>query len=206
MLAVKLIGFAVAGVPVIGAITYAALHRGGIGQGRFFADQSYHFQTLRVMNDIPSDGADTAEVLEAIKHIHSGDAQGWFRAWSDTGDRVARLAATTTDPIAKGRALLRAHNYYRTAEFFLPPDDAKRPASTAENSQFFYAGLDALGVVYQRIKVPYGEGHHLVAVHYPASGGGPGKPLIVLGGGYDSTLEELYFALVKDGTNMATPC
>jgi len=198
MLAVKLFWFAVAGVPVIGVVTYAALRRGDVGQCRFFVDQPYHFQTLRVMNDIPSDGADTAEVLETIKHIHCGDAQGWFRAWSGTGDRVARLAATTTDPIAKGRALLRAHNYYRTAEFFLPPEDAKRPVSSAKNSQSFYAGLDALGVVYQRIKVPYGEGHHLEAVHYPASEGGPGKPLIVLGGGYDSTLEELYFALVKD--------
>ena len=156
MLEAKLLWFAAAGVLFISVITYAALRRGDVGQGRFFADQSYHFQTLRVMNDVPSDGADTAEVLETIKHIRSGDAQGWFRAWSDTGDRVARLAATTTDPIAKGRALLRAHNYYRTAEFFLPPEDAKRPVSSAKNSQSFYAGLDALGVVYQRIKVPYG--------------------------------------------------
>jgi dienelactone hydrolase len=116
------------------------------------------------------------------------------------GDRVARLAAATTDRIAKGRALLRAHNYYRTAECFLSPDDAKRrPASATKNIQSFYAGLDTLGVAYQQIKVPYGEGHHLEAVYYPATEGGPRRPLIVLGGGYDSTLEELYFVLVKDG-------
>ena len=198
MLEAKLLWFAAAGVLFISVITYAALRRGDVGQGRFFADQSYHFQTLRVMNDVPSDGADTAEVLETIKHIRSGDAQGWFRAWSDTGERVARLAAATTDRIAKGRALLRAHNYYRTAEFFLLPDDAKRPVSAAKNIQSFYAGLDALGVVYERIEVPYGDGHHLEAVYYPAAEGGPRRPLIVLGGGYDSTLEELYFVLVKD--------
>jgi hypothetical protein len=169
-----------------------------VGQGRFFADQTYHFQTLRVMNDVPSDGADTAEVLETIKHVRSGDAQGWFRAWSGTGERVTRSAAATTDRIAKGRALLRAHNYYRTAEFFLPSDDAKRPMSVAKNIQSFYAGLDTLGVAYQQIKVPYGEGHHLEAVYYPAAEGGPRRPLIVLGGGFDSTLEELYFVLVKE--------
>jgi hypothetical protein len=33
-----------------------------------------------VLNDVPSDGADSGEVLETIKHIRSGDAQGWFRA------------------------------------------------------------------------------------------------------------------------------
>ena len=198
MLEAKLLWFAVAGVFVIGVIAYATLRRGDVGRGRFFADQSYHFQTLRALNDVASGGADTAEVLETIKRIRSGDAQGWFRAWSDTGDRVARLAAATTDRIAKGRALLRAHNYYRTAEFFLLPDDAKRPVSAAKNIQSFYAGFDVLGVVYQRIKVPYGEGHHLEAVYYPAAEGGPPRPLIVLGGGYDSTLEELYFVLVKD--------
>src|SRR3982074_681742 len=47
-------------------------------KGGFFVDQSYHFQTLRVMNDVPSDGADTGEVLETIKHVRSGDAQGWW--------------------------------------------------------------------------------------------------------------------------------
>src|SRR5262249_47794568 len=151
-----------------------------------------------VLNDVAADGADTSEVLETIKNISSGDTQGWFRAWSETGDRVARRAASTEDNIAKGRALLRAHSYYRTAEFFLPPDDPKRPTSAAKNVQSFYAGLDALGVVHQRIKVPYGADHHLEAVYYPTTEGAPSGPLIVLGGGLDSTIEELYFLLVKD--------
>src|SRR3977135_3358393 len=158
------------------------------GQGRFFTDQTYHFQTLRALTDIAADGADTAEVLETIKHIRSGDAQGWFAAWSATAERVAHRADKIMDPMAKGRALLRAHNYYRTAEFFLPPDDPKRPGSAAKNIQSFYAGLDALSLSYHRIKVPYSDGHHLDAVYYPASEGtSKKKPLIVLGGGFDST-------------------
>jgi alpha-beta hydrolase superfamily lysophospholipase len=186
------------GALAVGVAAYAYVSREDRGQGRFFADQTYHFQTLRVLNDVAADGADTSDVLETIKHIRSGDAQGWFSAWSQTGDRAARLASATTDRIAKGRALLRAHNYYRTAEFFLSPDDPKRPASAAKNIRCFYAALDALGVAYQRIKAPYGEGHHLEAVFYPAAGSDPERPLIVLGGGFDSTVEELYFLLVKD--------
>ena len=112
-----------------------------VGRRRFFADQTYHFQTLRVLNDIAADGADTSEVLETIKHIHAGDAQGWFRAWSQTGDRVAALASATTDHVAKGRALLRAHNYYRTAEFFLPPEDLKRRVSAKKTYGLFTPGL-----------------------------------------------------------------
>ena len=178
--------------------SYAVLSNRDVGRGRFFDDQTYHFQTLRALNDIAADGADTSEVLETIKHIRSGDAQGWFRAWSRTGDRVAALADATSDRIAKGRALLRAHNYYRTAEFFLPRDDPKRAGSAERNIRFYYAGLDALGVTHQRIRAPYGAGHHLEAVYYPAAHHDSEKPLIVLGGGFDSTLEELYFVLVKD--------
>jgi hypothetical protein len=33
----------------------------GEGQTRFFADQAYHFQTLRVLNSIRADGADVGE-------------------------------------------------------------------------------------------------------------------------------------------------
>jgi dienelactone hydrolase len=186
------------GALAVGVAAYAYVGREDRGQGRFFADQTYHFQTLRVLNDVAADGADIAEVLETVTQIRSGDAQGWFSAWSETGDRAARLANATTDPLAKGRALLRAHNYYRTAEFFLPPDDPKRPVSAAKNVRSFYTGLDTMGVAYQRMKVPYGEGHHLEAVYYPAAASDLKRPLIVLGGGFDSTVEELYFLLVKD--------
>jgi alpha-beta hydrolase superfamily lysophospholipase len=52
-----------------------------------------------------------------------------------------------------------------------------------------------LGVRYERITVPYGK-YHLNAVYYPGPQGADSKPLIVLVGGYDSTLEELYMQFV----------
>ncbi len=166
-------------------------------QVRYFKDQAYHFQTLRAISDISAGGADTAEVLQAIRQIEPGDAQSWFRAWEGAADQVLRRSSATTDARSRGLAYLRAHNYLRTAEFFLPPDDPKRPPSFAKNVEFFYTGLNTLGVAHERIRVPYGEGHHLNAVYYPAPGG-QRKPLILLCGGYDSTLEELYFVLVHE--------
>jgi alpha-beta hydrolase superfamily lysophospholipase len=170
--------------------------RAGYGQSRFFGDQAYHFQTLRALNDIQADGADTMEVLETITHIRQGDAQSWFRAWQKTGDRLLQRAEKITDSMSRGQAYLRAHNYLRTAEFFLPPNDTKRPLSFEKNVKAFGLGLDALGVHYERIRVPYGQ-HHLNAIYYPGPAGADVKALIVFCGGYDSTLEELYFALVR---------
>jgi alpha-beta hydrolase superfamily lysophospholipase len=170
-----------------------------LGDPRFFADRTYDFEAIRVLSDIAPAGGDSAEAMQAIAGIRTGDADSWYAAWSRAGDRVTALAARTHDPLSKGDALLRAHTYYRAAEFFLAPHDPRRPAVWKKNTAAFYTALDAQKVAYERIAIPYGA-HHLNAVYYPApgqaSGGAAPKPLIMLVGGYDSTMEELYLHLV----------
>lgn len=170
----------------------------GDGHTRFFGDQTYYFQTLRAFNHIPYGGADTSEILETIKHIKAGNADSWYSAWEHTAGRVSELANRTTDPIGRGRALLRAHNYYRTAEFLLEPHDPRRLASWKKNTETFYQGLDTLGVKYERISAPYGA-HHLNALYFPGPRGSEERSLIVICAGFDSTMEELYFFLVAAG-------
>ena len=165
------------------------------GHPRYFADQTYNFETIRVFSDNAPAGGDSNEAAQAISEIKAGDAESWYTAWSAAGDRAMALAAKMTDSIGKGHALLRAHTYYRAAEFFLDPHDPKRPAVWKKNVGAFYSGLDTLAVRYQRITVPYGK-YHLNAVYYPGPQGADAKPLIVLVGGYDSTLEELYMQFV----------
>jgi alpha-beta hydrolase superfamily lysophospholipase len=172
---------------------------------RFFADQAYHFQTLRVLDAIPFGGADTSEVLQTIGRIRAGDAQSWHDAWRATADRVARLAAETKDKTSAGLALLRAHSYYRTAEFFLSPSDPRRRPTAKKNLAAFYSGLDALNVDYERFSAPYGQRARLNAVYYPGPAPDRGKPLVMFVGGYDSTLEELYFALAKAARDRGYP-
>jgi alpha-beta hydrolase superfamily lysophospholipase len=166
-----------------------------VGQARFFSDQTYNFEALRVRDDVAIAGGDSNETSLAIHGIRAGDAEGWYRAWSSAGDRVSALASRTQDSIARGNALLRAHTYYRSAEFFLSPTDAKRPAIWKRNVDSFYKGLDVLGVKYERIVVPYG-GHHLNAVYYPGPAGAEGRPLLMMINGYDGTMEELYMSFV----------
>ena len=112
---------------------------------KFFKQQTHHFQTLRALNDIPYDGADTSEVLETIKHIRAGDSDSWYGAWERTGDRVSELADRTKDPISRGRAHLRAHNYFRTAEFLLAPHDPRRAFSWKKEYRSLLQGLGYAG-------------------------------------------------------------
>jgi len=163
------------------------------GRDRFFADDSYNFETIRVLNDIAAAGGDVGEVLSTVGSIRAGDADSWYHAWTAAGDRVGALAERTRDTREKGNALLRTHTYYRTAEFFLAPHDPRRVESFRSNVRSFYAGLDARNVRYEHIVVPYGR-YHLNALYYPGPAGAESRPLLVVVGGYDSTMEELYLA------------
>jgi alpha-beta hydrolase superfamily lysophospholipase len=182
---------------LVAAIAWHVLSRPPEDRGnpRYFADQTYNFETVRVLNDISAVGGDSADITQAIAGLKAGDAQGWYDTWAVAGDRAMDFAHRTTDPVSKGNALLRAHNYYRAAEFFLAPSDPQRQAIWKKNVDAFYQGLDVLGVSYERIRVPYGK-YHLNAVYYPGPAGADKKPLLVVVGGYDSTMEELYFHVV----------
>ena len=160
-------------------------------RGRFFANQTFHFETLRNAGYTLSGCADLGEVLETVKLIIEGDMQGWYAAWSATADRVLALAERTRDPQSKGGAYMRASTYQRTGEFLLPPDDPKRPESFEKTINYFFKGLDALGVRYEYFRAPYENGR-LRALYLPGPAGSEQKPLIMLVGGYDSILEEMY--------------
>jgi pimeloyl-ACP methyl ester carboxylesterase len=151
--------FLLAGAAVLATMLLIAFiwwkQRAEVGQRRFFRNQTYHFQTLRVFNDIPAGGGDTGEILQAIRSVRSGDAQSWYPGWEAAARRALALAAAAQDALSRGGALLRAHSFFRAP----------------------YSGTD------------------LKALYYPGPEGGEAKPLIVFCGGYDSTLEELYFFL-----------
>ena len=168
---------------------------GSLGNRRLFADPEYHFQALRVLNEVANGGADVTEILETIGLIHGGDASGWYDAWAATAKRNVARAEGTRDQVSKGLAYLRAHNYWRTAEFLLKPEDIRRPLAWTSQTEAFDRGLQALGIAHERTSVAYEKGA-LRAIFYPGPAGWETKPLIVFVGGEDSTLEELYFALV----------
>jgi pimeloyl-ACP methyl ester carboxylesterase len=162
-----------------------------MGVGRFFASQNFHFQTLRALMESPSGSADTNEVLETVKLIVDGDVESWYAAWSALSERVLALAESTSDKLSKGNAYMRAYNYQRTAEFLLPPEDPKRAPSWHKSLGYFDKGLTTLGIDCEPISVPY-LGGKLRAHYFPGPAGADEKPLIVLVGGFDSVLEELF--------------
>jgi hypothetical protein len=87
---------------------------GSLGNRRLFADPEYHFQALRVLNEVANGGADVTEILETIGLIHGGDASGWYDAWAATAKRNVARAEGARDPGQQGtrvpaRTQLLAH-------------------------------------------------------------------------------------------------
>jgi len=160
-------------------------------RGRFFANPTFHFETLRNAGYVASNCADLGEILETVKAIAEGDVESWYAAWEATADRVLALAERTQDSLSKGGAYMRACTYNRLAEFLLPPDDPRRAGSFEKIGGHFFKGLDTLGVRYERIAIPYAAGK-LRALYFPGPQGAETKPLLMYGGGFDSLLEEYY--------------
>ncbi|SFR44053.1 alpha/beta hydrolase family protein [Halogeometricum limi] len=167
----------------------------------YFDDQTFDYQARRAAAYAPYGGSALGEVRATVGRIPEGDFEAWHTEWRRTADRVRRVAesaaAAGRDRTA-GRAFHRAHTYYRTAEFFLAADDARRRPTYDLSRETFFAGLDRLGVRYDRLAVPYEETTLPATVYRPAEPPGDGDgadphPTLVFVGGFDATAEELYF-------------
>ncbi|WP_101294538.1 alpha/beta hydrolase family protein [Halegenticoccus soli] len=161
-----------------------------------FDDPTFDYQTLRAISYGTYGGAEPGECLATVERIDEGDFEAWHAEWRRTADRVAALAEDARgdgrDETARG-AFLRAHNYYRTAEFFLTGDDARRAPTYERSREAFRRALDLLGAPVRRVEIPY-EGAALPGYLFEPEADGRDGPrsTVVCVGGFDSVAEELY--------------
>ncbi len=169
---------------------------------RFFASQAFHYQTLRTLGHSAASGANPGECLASINSIRNADPESWYESWHESGRKCEKMASASGDTIGRGNALLRASNYFRTSEFFLHPSDPRRPAVYRESANTFIRALQVLSIPHKIWKIPY-ERASMRAFYFP---GDADKPLIVACGGYDSTLEELFFWVAGAARERGYPC
>lgn len=163
------------------------------GEPRHFADNTFQFETLRAIAYAPYGGAEIGEVNTITAKIEDKNLQSWYEQWYEMANRLELDANKLSDDYGKGQLLLRSHNYFRTAEFFLEGEDPRRKDTFGRSKENYKQAMDLMGINYQYIKVPY-QGKHLDAIYYPpANPADKSKPLVLGFGGFDSTLEEMYF-------------
>jgi pimeloyl-ACP methyl ester carboxylesterase len=155
-----------------------------------FPDKQFHYQAFRTLGHAPYGGALPGEVMSLIPRI--SDDESWQREWSAMAKRCEALAEKADDQVSKGNALLRASNYYRAAEFFIPPygENLRVKRELHQKSIIaFQNALQNLGISHRIYRVPWANSSMLV-YYFP---GTQSKPVIFIHGGFDSTNEESYF-------------
>jgi pimeloyl-ACP methyl ester carboxylesterase len=162
----------------------------------FDTDESFSFETLRAVGYAPYGGADIGEVMATAARITPGDWESWYREWRALADRIATIAEKCDadgHTASASSAYLRASNYYRTAEFFLRDDPSNDPrvADTSARAIETFRAAPEIQAHWTRVGIPY-EGIELEGYYLNSTGDEPG-PTLLAHGGYDSTVEELFF-------------
>jgi pimeloyl-ACP methyl ester carboxylesterase len=165
-----------------------------------FDNESFSFETLRAVGFACYGGADIGEVLMTAANIPEGDEPAWHREWKATAERVEQLgrdSLAASNPVSAREALLRASNYYRCAEFFRredPWNDAEVALLASASRQTFTDAMALFDFEFEQLTIPY-ESTTLPAYLYLVDDSGKPRPTIVYISGFDSTLEESFFAI-----------
>ncbi|KAK4085840.1 hypothetical protein Purlil1_9797 [Purpureocillium lilacinum] len=166
----------------------------------FPKNPSFGYEALRAAGYANCGGADIAEVIAICSRIKSGDEDCWLREWRQAADRALANAKTS---LSKGNgpgardAFLRASNYYRTAEFYRredPFDDDLSKELAGLSTQAFYSAAELMAHATERVSIPY-EGTTLAGTLMRPDKSDKPRPTIIVNGGFDSTREELGYAV-----------
>lgn len=166
-----------------------------------FEDEAFSFEALRAAGFANYGGADLGEVLAIANAIGStGTEDAWQREWARAGARAQSLAEAS---LARGHrvsareAFLRASNYFRTAEFFLRNNPTQDPAVKelfGLSQKTFAAATKLMDGPVEPIKITY-TSTTLPGYLFLVDNTGVARPTVIYNSGFDSTLEEGYFAI-----------
>jgi dienelactone hydrolase len=162
--------------------------------------QDFSFQFARALGGVQEDAGTVSEIMQVGSRIPCGDTAAWHAEWTRVADvnrgRAVAAAAAGNLHTAKSN-WMRAANYYRSAEFFLSPDDPQRlttfdkvEACTRE----YLARMEPAGEV---IKVDYEEGSHLDGYFIRAPYDEARQPTIIAFGGLDEYKDEVVHEMCK---------
>ena len=144
-------------------------------------------------------GADFGECVTTVQRVgDDGSVDAWYREWVATADRIAGIgdaSAAAGHRVSAWEAYSRACNYYRSAYFPLygAPTDPRLVEAFEKETAVFLKGAPLSTVPIEAVEIPF-EGKRLPAYLVTVDDSGAPRPTIVHTNGYDSTIQEMYFA------------
>jgi pimeloyl-ACP methyl ester carboxylesterase len=156
-------------------------------------------------------GADLGECVTTVDRVGSDGTSGdWHREWTATADRIAALARESErreHRVSAREAYFRAATYYRVSCFPLfgsPVDPRLRRSFDAEVSSFLSAAALSDPAI-EPIEIPF-EGGSLPGYFLHAGADSQPRPTLLHVDGYDSNIQEMYFAHGPAATRRGYNC
>lgn len=177
-----------------------------------FKDDSFAFELVRNLGFIYYGGGDLGDMMATAEQITEGDFESWYANWHARGERVATRAddyLAAGHPISARESFLRASTYFRMAEFYLHgnPDDPRILQESRASREAYAKAAELTGPTWEPIEIPY-EGTTLPGYFYKVDDSDQPRPTLIFHGGYDSSIEELFYyggaAAVRRGYNCLT--
>jgi dienelactone hydrolase len=158
-------------------------------EDRFF----WSYQFRRALGETQEGGGAVSEVFQAASRMRPGDDDSWHEEWLRVAERNDRRGDEEEERGHIRTAMncwLRAADYYRSAEFWLLPEDPRRLATfdkceRASRKWLRYVGGEA-------VQIPY-EGGVSMPAYFVKPKGQAMSPVLISFGGLDSFKDELWF-------------
>lgn len=167
---------------------------------------SYQFR--RQLGETQEGGGAVSECFRAARRMIPGDTESWHAEWLAVADRNRERAerAERQGHVFTARASwLRAVDYYRSAEFWLAPDDPRRMATFDRCEECFQNAGQHFDVPVETVRIPY-EGSQLHAYFLRAPRPAGRQPVLIAFGGLDSFKEEVYFMVATGMLQRGISC
>lgn len=156
-------------------------------------------------------GADLGECVTTVDRVgDGGSADDWYREWTATADRVAGIAKQSEQrghTVSAREAYFRAATYYHVAYFPLygtPVDPRLVQAFESEVAAFQRAAALSRPPI-EAVEIPF-EKSTLPGYFLRPAADGARRPTIIQVDGYDSNIQEMYFAHGPAATRRGYNC
>ena len=179
---------------------------------QFKEDKSFAFEFVRNLGFMYYGGSDLGEMISTSDKIKAGDVESWFTEWDKLGRNILANADASREAghnESARSAYLRASSYLRMAEFYLHgnPSDPRILSEAKDSAKAYAEAARLTGPTWEPVEIPYEE-TTLPGYFYKVDDSGKPRPTLIFHGGYDSSLEELFYfgaaAAVRRGYNCLT--
>lgn len=169
---------------------------------QLFAERSFCYAT--------AGGADIGECLVTMTNIGEGNFDDWYNQWMATANRVEKIGDESLKnghEISARESYLRASNYYHTAymPLFGYPVDVRLKAAFEKEVVSFQKAAKLLNPPIAILEIPF-ENRTLPAYFIKADNSDTPCPTIVHVDGFDSNIQEMYFAHVQGAQKRGYNC